>query len=439
MSHVRARIGVAILGAALLASCSNGSTTGKAGTSAGITLSATSTATRSCGRVHVGEDLTAETQSGEVVQIEPRSLTGHIVARGARPQGGVAQRAESNQLFVTADGTKGLPSIWEIPIATCRPRARLVEARAELPSVSPDGGYLGFVTVDGRGRQTGVSIVGLDDSGRPTGAVRRLDAVTVPPPLPIQGIAVDVADRQLAVWGGFVDPYLGRHRPTVGTLEPSAARSLRSLEPVFDGSGVSLPVGVRAAKAWQAAPSYLANGEFLVWTVDGEVVMPFKVSTPGVHGGGARNIERLPGAVVSLAAGPDGSLASVGPGGVLEISRDAIDLPFGPAADWPVPPKTPVKSKVKGVYTAVAWSTGTSLQSTKPPPVFRIIEHLPSVVGLTEAKAEMVMAHLELPAFVGHTVQDPNVPSGTVLAQDPAAGTGVACQCDIALTVSTKD
>jgi hypothetical protein len=376
------------------------------------------------------------------VQIDASTLAIHTVATGTVPHGGVAQRTAWNQLYATASGANGLPSIWEVPLATCRPQARLVETRAELPSVSPDGGYLGYVTVDGRGRQTGVSIVRLAENGEPTGDVQRLAAATLPPPLPIRGIAVGVNDRTLAVWGGFVDPYLGRHHPTVGTLEPAASRSLRSLAAVFDAQGISIPARpgrtVQSPKAWQAAPSYLANGEFLVWNVGDEIVMPFTVQTPGESGGGFRNIERVSGEVVSLAAGPDGELAWVGPGGNLEIATGAIDLPFGPAANAPPPTSPPVLRRVKGGYSSVAWSTGTSPQSRTPPPVFTVIDHLPNVVGLTEAKAEMVMAHLALPVFVGHRTADANVPPGTVIAQDPPAGAGVACQCSITLTVATQ-
>jgi len=79
-----------------------------------------------------------------------------------------------------------------------------------------------------------------------------------------------------------------------------------------------------------------------------------------------------------------------------------------------------------------------SVQSTKPPPVFSIVDHLPNVVGLTQSEAERVMAALALPVSIAHTIV-PNVPLGTVLTQDPGAGTAVACQCSVTLTVSTDD
>jgi len=66
-----------------------------------------------------------------------------------------------------------------------------------------------------------------------------------------------------------------------------------------------------------------------------------------------------------------------------------------------------------------------------------MVDHLPNVVGMTQSGAERVMGALALPVFVAHKSDDPYVPAGTVLAQDPGAGTAVACQCDIGLTVST--
>jgi hypothetical protein len=426
-----------ILGAVLLASCSNTQTAGQA---AHVRLSVADTGLGSCGHPPAAEDLTAETQSGEVVQIDSGTLMTRIIAQGVLPFEGVTQRAGTDQLYVTARSSGGLPSVWEIPTSACRPHARLVEARAELSSVSPDGRYLGYVTIDGRGRQTGVSIVRLAGNGDPTGPAQQLDAAKVPPTLPIQGIAVGVDDRMLAVWGGFVDPYLGRNHPTVGTLVPAAARSLSSLSAVFDEEGISLPSGsaqsMKSPEAWQAAPSYMANGDFLVWTLGGEIAMPFTDTTPGVGGGGIRNIQRVSGAVTSLAAGPSGSLAWVGPHGHLEIARGAIDLPFGPQATAVPTTSLPVVKRVKGTYSSVTWSTGTSPQATMPAPVYNIVDHLPSLVGLTAWKAQMVMAKLALPTFVGHTVDDHNVPPDTVLAQDPSAGTTIACQCAIALTVS---
>jgi hypothetical protein len=432
---------VAFVVAVLLASCSS-SPTAQGGDAQ---ISVADAVAGSCGHAHSLDNLTAVTQSGQVVQIEPKTLARQVIAQGVHADGGVALRAGAGQVYVTSGGSNGLPSVWAITFGTCHPGARLIEARAELPSVSPDGGYLGYVTLDGHGRQTGVSIVRLGRSGTPTGAVQHLGTATVPPPLPIHGIAVGVGNRTLAVWGGYVDPYLGRHRTTVGTLNPATAHSLGSLVSVFDGEGISVTGSVgsdgresQSPKAWQAAPSYLSNGEFLVWTNPGAIVMPFTDSTPGVSGGGIRNILRVSGTATSLAAGPDGSLGWVGGTGRLEIAEGAIDLPLGPGAETPPQNGSPALRRVPGTYTSVAWSTGASAQATRLPPVFRIIHDLPSVVGMSEAKAQTFFAHLALPVFVSHTQKDPSVPPDTVLAQNPPAGDGVACQCAIGLIVSTK-
>jgi hypothetical protein len=213
------------------------------------------------------------------------------------------------------------------------------------------------------------------------------------------------------------------------------------LSSVFDAQGISIGGGsggrFQKPEAWQSAPSYLDNDEFLVWSTGNEIVMPYKDSNPEVSGGGIRNIEQVPGQVTSLAAGPNGSLAWVGPGGHLGISIGAINLPFGPSASTPPATSAPASNIVSGIYTDVTWSSGPTFQS-KPLPVFTTITNLPSVVGLAESKAEQVMAGLALPTFIAHTTVDRNVPSGTVLAQDPAARTGVACQCTVSLTVSSK-
>jgi len=429
-----------VLGAVLLTSCSDAPSAQSVGKFDGITFVGSVTKSGSCVQDGAANDLIAVTRTGHVVRIDPSTLTSHLVAKGVLASGGLAQRAGQGQLYVTARSSSGISSIWEIPDATCGNQARLVASRAELPSVSPDGGYLGYVTLDGSGRQTGVAIAKLRGDGAPVGTVQLLAAASVPPPLPIRGIAIGVEERSLAVWGGFVDSYLGRRQLTVGILVPRDAQSLNSLSPVFDAQGISIAGGgggpFQKPEAWQSAPSYLGNGEFLVWSTGNEIVMPYRDSNPEVSGGGIRNIEQVPGLVTSLAAGPNGSLAWVGPGGHLGVSVGAINLPFGPSASTPPATSAPAARIVTGIYTDVTWSTGSSTQSM-PPPVFTTITSLPSVVGLAESKAEQVMAGLALPTLIANTRVDPNVPSGTVLAQDPAAGTGVACQCTVSLTVSS--
>ena len=93
------------------------------GQAAHITLSAADVEPGSCGHLPAAEALTAETQSGQVVQIDSRSLKSQIIAQGVLPFEGVAQRAGSDQLYVTARSSSGLPSVWEIPISACTPHA----------------------------------------------------------------------------------------------------------------------------------------------------------------------------------------------------------------------------------------------------------------------------------------------------------------------------
>ena len=59
-------------------------------------------------------------------------------------------------------------------------------------------------------------------------------------------------------------------------------------------------------------------------------------------------------------------------------------------------------------------------------------------VGLSEDSAAAALDALDLPILIGQTVRDPSVPVNTVLAQDPAANVGMACQCTVVLTVSRK-
>jgi PASTA domain len=387
------------------------------------------------GLEHTG-DLLAVTVHGVLDAVTPRTGRFALVASGVARNGGVAVRPQLDVAYVTATGPDGRDAIWSVPLVGCHPTASMVEPDAELPSVSPDGGYLGVVTLNHRGEQTGAAIVGLGRRGQPVAPARRYAATSTPPPLPINGVAVGRRDAVLAVWGGFVDPYLGKKRVTVSTLVPSTARSLRALEPVFDERGISITpeAGRRQVvpKDWQSAPAYRPDGEFLVGDHGTGISMPF--STTG--GGGMRTLSTDSGPLISLAAGPSGALAWVEKGGYLVVSPHAIELPFGPAAETaPRTTAAPVHL-VPGRFTAVAWTIGPGAETTALPRVFVPIVHLPSVVGLSTAQATTVMAGLDLPTLVGRTVADPSVPAGTVVSQDPPAGDGVACQCSVDLTVA---
>jgi len=388
----------------------------------------------------------AVTERGSAEWLDPATL-GVIgtLTTSVLPDLGIALLPQLDMAYVTAPGTDGKPALWAHSLTDCHRNPVMVERDAELPSVSPDGGFLGFVTLDGDGRQTGVGITALGRAGEPTGTVRRYRASSTPPPLPITGVAVAPRDGELAVWGGFVDPYLGRAHPTVGTLDPSTARSLAALAPVFDAQGMSDAAGASSSPGhtvpepedWQAAPAYLPDGYLLVGDASAEISMPFTDTTPGVDGGGIRTIVHDTGSIVSLAAGNGGAVAFVRTDGTLTLAVGAVDLPFGPAADTaPGPP--PTERSATGRFTAVAWTAGTGTQTPVSTRVFRIVPHLPDFVGLSLPAATAALDLLDLPSMVGRTVVDDTVPAGTVLAQDPAAGTGMACQCTVTLTVSSR-
>ena len=72
------------------------------------------------------------------------------------------------------------------------------------------------------------------------------------------------------------------------------------------------------------------------------------------------------------------------------------------------------------------------------PPVYQPVSHLPNVVGMSLSSATSTLNALDLPVFVAKTVVDSSAASNTVLAQNPPAGVGVACQCAVGLTVSTR-
>jgi hypothetical protein len=389
-----------------------------------------------CQNASLSAGLLAITSSGDLVAVNSNTFRTRVIAHGILAHDGVAVRPELDSAYVTAPGPGAKPAIWQVSLTSCHARPKLVETAAELPSVSPDGGLLGFVTLDQNTRQTGAAIVRLGPTGRPISDRQLFPAKTTPPPLAIFGIAVGKDADSLAVWGGFVDPYLGRKHRTVGTLDPSKATSLRALTAVFDEQGISDPGGSAKPEAWQSAPAYLANGEFLV-SNNHEIVMPYTDMTPGEIGGGIRNIESTASAIRSIAVGSGGTLVWVDTSGRLTLAPNVINLPFGPGADTPPTTTAPTEHVIKGMYTSVAWTAGLSAQSTAPPPVFHIVAHLPSVVGLAEPQAAEVMAALDLPVFIGHTVIDHSVPADTVIAQDPPAGDGVACQCTVVFTISS--
>ena len=380
--------------------------------------------------------LVALTGAGRVVEINSNTLAvERTLAGDAAPDGEVTSDPARGVAFITANGPGGQPTVLAVPLG-CSGPPRVVVAHAELPAVSPDGSQLAYVPLDGRGQQLGVAITALGADGRRAGHVRLVRAVHVPPQLAVKAVALGPGGSTLAVWGGFEDHYLGPKRPTVGTLTVSSKVTLASATAVFDAQGISEPFSPgrhREPKAWQSAPAYLANGELLVGDLGGEISMPF-TDGPGMDGGGFRTIVHDSGPVLSIAAGPTGDVAWVGRHGAIEVERRAADLPFGPEAQT-APTAQPKADVVRGAYVRGLVERG---KGTSPvTPQFAAVAHLPSVVGLSEPAAAQVMAKLALPVFVGHRVAAAaGVAHDIVVAQDPPAGYGVACDCDIDLTVT---
>ena len=420
------------------------------GSSMHLYLSSTS----SCSVRSSSPPILAVTTAGTLVTVDPQTLRTKLrITSLVDRNGGLAVGPNLDVAFVTAPGSDGLPAVWAVPLAACHRQPTMVARDAELPSISPDGGFIGYVTLNSRGEQTGIDVSRVDSFGRTAGRKSRFAAISVPPPLPIAGLAVGRDDSDLAVWGGFVDPYLGKRQPTVGTLDPALARSLGSLVAVFDGEGVSgggpLPAGQSqgADKAWWTAPVYLPDGELLVGAGNGGggIEMPFSDTAPGVNGGGIREIASDATDEVSIAGGPNFDVAWVGSDGTLNLDSGAAFLPFGPAAV--TEPSTPVLPSVAaGHFKVISWTVGRSAATTPLPPVFHVAQHLPNVVGMSEADAARVMNALELPVLISlgsSVVLSPNqiTPSEsaeTVVSQNPPAGYGVACQCEVTLTVSSS-
>jgi len=379
--------------------------------------------------------------TGAVAALDPTSLTDEAtLATSVIPNLGIAVRPELDLMYVTADDPDGELAVWAAPLTACHGHPKMVEQDAELPSVSPDGGFLGFVTLDAQGHQSGVGVVRLGPNGDLVGAVRRYPATSTPPPLPITGVAVGGQDATLAVWGGFVDPYLGPSHPTTGTLDPSTATSLAALTPVFDERGISIPARVASKpEDWQSSPVFLPAGELLAG--DGSrliSLLAFAGAPPGSSGDGDRVIVRNSGPVISLASGEDGSLVFVSSHGRLTMAVNAVDLPFGPGAETP-PEPPPAERTAPGHFTAVAWTEGPAAESTPLPRVYQMVNQLPNVVGLSLGAATSLLNGLDLPVMVlvNNTVVEGAPSTETVLAQSPPAGVGMGCQCSVGLTVSS--
>jgi hypothetical protein len=319
--------------------------------------------------------LLALRSDGEVDVVDPTTGQAAVLARGAMPTGGIAESLSLRTVYVTAAGKDGRPAVWSIPLVAGAGSAHELIAGAELPALSPDGGYLAYVTLDQASQQDGVAITALSAAGTPVGAPRELPATSVPPPQPITELALGRRDAELAVVGGAVDDFLGPHQPTVGTLDPSTATSLALLVLGDDGSqmpncgGCFLNGGTwHPKKNWQLAPIYTPDGYRIEWDNTGDVYLPYEINDSFENSGGDRTLVEDAGSVKWLAYGPDWSLALVTANGRLEVAPRAAYLPFGPTAEAPDEGPLPAPAVRLGTgYEAVAWTPAPTAERTPLP------------------------------------------------------------------------
>jgi hypothetical protein len=398
---------------------------------------------RQRGSTATARDLVALRSNGVVELIDTRSHHFAVIATGADPAGGVSVSPSLEFAFVTGRGHDGMPAVWALPLGPGGGHPVEVVPRAELPAVSPDGGFLGYVMLNGSGAQEGVAITALGAGGTPVGQPQRLLATSVPPPFPIMAIAVGRRDAQLAVWGGFLDQYLGTHQPSLGTLDPATSTSLGELAGACDPRDLigGDPIGVSGAPTttkpprWSgcSAPVYEPDGYLLYGDAWGEIVLPFSQD----DGVGGRDVYPGVGSssvpLESLAFGPGSSIAFVTRQGELDVVPAGAYLPYGPEAMNP-PPPTPAAVRLGTGFSAVAWTQGPSAEKTPPPRLYAVVHHLPNLIGMKEARAESILASLYLPVSV--TIVGSKEPKGIVTGQNPAPGIGEACQCGVILNVS---
>lgn len=376
--------------------------------------------------------LTALSASGRVVVVDAASgKVAGVLATGAAPRGGLALDRRGVGVFVTGRGADGLPSVWSL---RCDGEATEVAGNAELPALSSDGAVLGWVTLDASGRQSGVAIATLGSDDR-VGRPRMLRSPAVPPAAPIREIALGPHGDELAVWGGLITRGLGGGRiTTTSSLAVRRARSLATLEPINTSQfSIVRPLPRRLHPAGTRAAVYLPSGLMLLAAGRTGIEEPFTVKTSGEQGGGVRSIVRGTGRVESLAAGPGGGVAWVTSSERLETTPAAWDLPFG-WADGPYTP--PQATVVVGRWRAVAWTAGSGRLARAVPPVFAPVV-LPDVVGMNEHAAVQVLDKLVVPSYVASVAPDLAVPPDTVTSESPPAGTNMACECAVSLSVSS--
>lgn len=435
-----------MLGAIALVTALVGAGGSGPGPSTGVLLSAQRTST--CVTSMVGPPIVALTRAGVLAVVTPMTLRQTAtIATDVAADGALAVVPGSRVVLLTRRGPGGQSAVFSVAVGGCRHTPHLVVAHAELPSVSPDGRFVGWVALDAEGRQRAVAIAALAPDAMPEGQVHLYRATSLPPPLPIRALAIAPDDATLAVWGGFRTGCPAQRRPTTGTLDPAKARTLGALvkrcEPIapsvlpFGAASTRPPTAKTFSPGWTSAPLYLANGEFIEAGDTGTPEMPFTNQVGS--GGGVRYLgpfgaQHRP-EIVSMAAGSDDSVAWVTQTGTLELEPKAFDFPFGPATKGDIVSPGPLRTAhTLPLLAWVGWTAETSPQATTAPPRFHFVSRLPNVVGLTDADAAALLNGDGIPFFVTHYTLKPGAVPGTVLTETPPAGYGIACTCALKLT-----
>lgn len=388
------------------------------------------------------DELLATRTDGSVAAIDAGSGRDEgVVATGTLPSGGIAEAPDLSAVLVTRNGEGGCPSIWRIPLGPSGSTTELL-TRAELPTLSPDGRFLGVVTLDARCHQNGIGLVAVGAGAALAGPIRKFPTVEGVPPPRIGGLAVAPRATTVAVWGGVVDPYLGADQATVSILDPSTATSLSQAAPLADGRGASVVPGggpasvltndstasTSPAPRWQfAAPAYSPDGSLVVGGGD-EVSVYWSTPTSLTIATLVKGSE----AVRAVAFGPDFQLAAVDKHGTLEVAPSGAKLPISGFDGT----RTVSMFRTLGAgYAAVTWTPGQAAASATPRPTYTPVASLPRFVGMPESKASAELSALLLPVLVEHEASA-TVPVGDVIRQDPAPGTGMMCECTVVLVVS---
>jgi hypothetical protein len=379
------------------------------------------------------DNIVALRADGAVVTVDAISgrLTS-VLATGADPRGGIMENPQETAILVTAVSSHGCPSIWELSLGQAGKDPAMIVPKAELPSLSPDGRSLGYVTLDGDCRQTGVAVAPVDLTGRLAGPARRLPLIDVPPPLPITSVAVAPDGTAMALGGGLVDSYLGPRQPTVEVIDPGDAEPIAHARMLADGQGASGPPPAAGQSVtpprWSYdSPLYAPDGSLLVAT--GASISVYWSTSMSLT---IQALVKNTGPVESMTIGPGGQLAFVDGSGRIELAPSGGTLPVS-AEDYSTLP-SPFHTLGAG-YRSVAWTPGVSAVSATPRPVFSGKVTVPDVIGLTQAEASRRLASVPLPVVV-EGMPSSTARAGTVVAENPPPGSVMGCQCTVVLKVA---